>query len=81
MMMEELGLVKTEDQNMPIKCGLATFVIFLTTGMITMSPYIYTYWINQSKEHPWPYVLGISGLMLLSLGLAKGKIVGLNPWK
>lgn len=49
MMMEELGLVKSEDEGMPLKCGLATFGIFLTTGMITMSPYIYSYWIIESR--------------------------------
>ena len=81
MMMEELGLVKRDDPQMPVKCGIATFFVFLTTGMITKSPYIYTWWIMGQTGHPWPYVLGISAFMLLSLGFAKGRIVGLNPWK
>lgn len=66
---------------MPVKAGIATFITFLTTGLLTMSPYILTWAIQRRPVHPWPYVLAISALQLFSLGLAKGKVIGLSPWK
>lgn len=81
MMMEELGLVKNDDLQAPVKCGVATFIIFLLTGTLTLSPYILTWAIQGSEVHPWPYVLGISAVQLFSLGFSKGRIVGLNAWK
>lgn len=80
MMMWELGLVKVEDSEMSVKCGIATFFAFLTTGMIALSPYIFTWCVLGSTGHPWPFVLLFSGATLLSLGFAKGRLLGLDPW-
>lgn len=48
MMMEQLGLVKNDDQTAPIKCGIATFITFLLTGTLTLSPYIVTWAFQHS---------------------------------
>jgi len=48
MMMEELGLVRNDDENLPIKCGIATFFAFLVTSLISFTPYIFS-WAIQKK--------------------------------
>jgi hypothetical protein len=47
MMMEELGLVKNDDENLPIKCGVATFFAFLASSLISFAPYLFTWAIQK----------------------------------
>ena len=43
MMLEELNLVAINDEEFPLKCGLATLLSFSIFGFITASPYIVGY--------------------------------------
>lgn len=81
MMMEELGLVRNDDEYLPVKCGIVTFFAFLISSSISFTPYIFTWAIQKSESHPWVFVLIISGVQLVSLGLAQARIIGLTLWK
>jgi|688.fasta_scaffold2254685_1 hypothetical protein len=48
MMMEELGLVTCDDEQLPIKCGVVTFVAFLVSSFISFSPYLFTWAIQKN---------------------------------
>jgi VIT1/CCC1 family predicted Fe2+/Mn2+ transporter len=66
---------------MPIKCGIATFIAFLVSSTISFSPYLVTWGVQKSPDHPWIPVLCISTVQLISLGIAQAKIIGIRAWK
>ena len=76
MMMEELGLVRNDDEKLPIKCGIATFFAFLVSSLISFAPYLFTWAVQKDEAHPWVYVLIISSVQLVSLGIAQAKVTG-----
>jgi hypothetical protein len=63
-----------------VKCGLATLISFALFGFVTAFPYILNE-IIAIKVALWPFVMALAVIELLSLGLIKSQLLGLNKVK
>ena len=73
MMVEELGLLDTDDS--PIKNGLVSLFSFIILGLIPLLPYIIGAGINDAKGLFWAS-LGLTAGILFFLGAAKTRFTG-----
>jgi VIT1/CCC1 family predicted Fe2+/Mn2+ transporter len=69
------------DPGLAIKCGIATFISFMIFGIMPIIPYLISTKALHSENHQFVAAIVIGGVSLFSLGFAKAKLIGLNPFK
>jgi len=78
MMVEELELLSTMDQDFPIKSAFVTFLSFVLIGMIPLSTYIIAILFPQMLKYAFGITTALTALTIFSVGAIKSKLTGLN---
>ena len=78
MMKEELEM--QEETKTPFGMGAATFVAFVSTGLIPLLIYLYDY-LLASTNNLFTISSTMTGLVFLSIGYLKSSVTGSSKWR
>ncbi|HCF96110.1 MAG: VIT1/CCC1 transporter family protein [Verrucomicrobiota bacterium] len=79
MMVDELGMLP--DESSPLLNGVATLVAFVLAGSVPLLVYFLGLVFPIAADLSFAIALGLSGVALFGLGVAKVLVTHLNPWK